>query len=96
MTIRKKIFLLAGILLALFGVVVGALAMLQKFNGDQIGNIARYELPLSRLLAQFDVDTDRYELHILRLLRPEFPNSGGSPRSNPRQARPRQRDGWRR
>ena len=59
MTIRKKIFLLAGILLALFGVVVGALALFQKFAGDQIGNIVGYELPLSRLLAEFDVDTDR-------------------------------------
>ena len=68
MTIRKKIFLLAGILLALFGVVVGVLAVIQKFAGDQIGNIVGYELPLSRLLAEFDVDTDRYELRMLRLL----------------------------
>src|SRR6185295_10355945 len=68
MTIRKKIFLLAGILLALFGLVVGALALFQKFAGDQIGNIMRYELPLSRLLAEFDADTDRYELRMLRLL----------------------------
>jgi adenylate cyclase len=30
MTIRKKIFLLAGILLALFGIVVGVLAVIQK------------------------------------------------------------------
>ena len=36
MTIRKKIFLLAGTLLALFGVVVGILATIQKFDGDQI------------------------------------------------------------
>jgi adenylate cyclase len=69
MTIRNKIFLLAGILLALFGVVVGALATIQKLNSDQIGNIVRYELPLSRLIAEFDVDTDRYELSILRVLR---------------------------
>jgi class 3 adenylate cyclase len=68
MTIRKKIFLLAGILLALFGVVVGALATIQKLDSDQIGNIVDYELPLSRLVAQFDVDTDRYELGILRVL----------------------------
>ena len=68
MTIRKKIFLLAGVLLALFGLVVGALALFQKFAGDQIGNIVAYELPLSRLLAEFDVDTDRYELRMLRLL----------------------------
>ena len=69
MTIRKKIFLLAGILLALFGVVVGLLAVIQKMNGDQLGNIVTYELPLSRLIAEFDVDTDRYELNILRVLR---------------------------
>ncbi len=69
MTIRKKIFLLAGILLALFGIVVAALATLQKFNSDQIGNIVSYELPLSRLVAEFDLDTDRYELRILRMFR---------------------------
>jgi len=69
MTIRKKIFLLAGILLALFGVVVGVLAMVQKLDSDQIGNIAEYELPLTRLVAELDVDTDRYELGILRALR---------------------------
>ncbi len=69
MTIRKKIFLLAGILLALFGVVVGVLAIIQKLDSDQIGNIVGYELPLSRLVAGFDVDTDRYELNILRVLR---------------------------
>jgi adenylate cyclase len=68
-TIRNKIFLLAGILLALFGVVVGALAIIQKLDSDQIGNIVGYELPLSRIVAQFDVDTDRYELNILRVLR---------------------------
>ena len=68
MTICKKIFLLAGILLALFGVVVGALATIQKLDSDQIGNIVDYELPLSRLVAEFDVDTDRYELGILRVL----------------------------
>ena len=69
MTIRKKIFLLSGILLALFGVVVGALATVQKLNSDQIGNLVDYALPLSRLVAEFDVDTDRYELNILRMLR---------------------------
>ena len=76
MTIRRKIFLLAGILLALFGMVVGALAIIQRFDSDQIGNIVRYELPLSRLLAAFDVDTDRYELHILRLLQRDQLNPG--------------------
>jgi adenylate cyclase len=69
MTIHKKIFLLAGILLALFGAVVGILAVIQKLDGDQISNIAEYELPLTRLVAELDVDTDRYELGILRALR---------------------------
>jgi adenylate cyclase len=69
MTIRKKIFLLAGVLLALFGIVVGVLAVIQKLDSDQIGNIVGYELPLSRIVAQFDVDTDRYELNIMRVLR---------------------------
>jgi adenylate cyclase len=69
MTIRKKIFLLAGILLALFGVVVGVVATIQKLDSDQIGNVVGYQLPLSRLVAEFDVDTDRYELVILRVLR---------------------------
>jgi adenylate cyclase len=69
MTIRTKIFLLAGILLALFGFVVGVLAFVQKLDSDQIGNIAEYELPLTRLIAELDVDTDRYELGILRALR---------------------------
>ena len=75
MTIRKKIFLLASVLLALFGVVVAALAIIQKLDSDQIGNIVRYELPLSRIVAQFDVDTDRYELNILRVLRLNPPSS---------------------
>jgi adenylate cyclase len=66
MTIRKKIFLLAGILLVLFGAVVGVLAFTQKLDRDQLENISEYELPLSRLIAEFDVDTDRYELQILR------------------------------
>ena len=47
MSIRKKIFLLAGILLALFGVVVGVLATMQKLDGEQISNIVNYEQPLS-------------------------------------------------
>jgi adenylate cyclase len=62
-------FFLAGILLALFGFVVGVLAFVQKLDSDQIGNIAEYELPLTRLIAELDVDTDRYELGILRALR---------------------------
>jgi adenylate cyclase len=39
MTIRKKFFLLAGILLALFGAVVGTLALTQKLDRDALMNI---------------------------------------------------------
>src|SRR4029079_579591 len=69
MSIRKKIFLLAGILLALFGAVVGVLATMQRLDGQQINNIVNYDLPLSRLVSEFDVGTDRYELNIMRVLR---------------------------
>jgi len=69
MSIRKKIFLLAGVLLALFGIVVGTLAVMQKMDGEQISNIVAYELPLSRYVSDFDVATDRYELNIMRVLR---------------------------
>ena len=68
MTIRKKIFLLAGILLAIFGAVVGVLGFAQKLDSDQLGNITEYELPLSRMVSEFDVLTDRYELEVLRVL----------------------------
>jgi adenylate cyclase len=68
MTIRKKIFLLAGILLALFGVVVGLLAVFQKRNADQIANIVEYQLPVSRYIGEIDVDTYGYELIVQRLL----------------------------
>ena len=40
MTIRKKIFIPAGILLALFGLVVGALAFVQKLNNDQSATLS--------------------------------------------------------
>jgi adenylate cyclase len=71
MTIRKKIFLLAGVLLALFGIVVGTLAVMQRMDGEQISNIVAYEQPLQRYISDFDVATDRYELNIMRLLRLE-------------------------
>ena len=74
MTIRKKIFLLAGILLALFGAVVGTLAIIKKLNSNQLSPIVSYKLPLSKLVSEFDVDTDRYELSILRVLRLESPS----------------------
>ena len=54
--------------------VVGVLATMQKLDGEQINNIVRYELPLSRLISEFDVYTDRYELNIMRLLRLETIN----------------------
>lgn len=69
MTIRHKIFLLAGVLLALFGAVVGVLAFAQKLDRDQLEHISEYQLPLMGLVADFDVFTDRYELEILRSLR---------------------------
>lgn len=69
MTIRRKIFLLAGILLALFGAVVGILAYVQKLDADQLSNISEYELPLAHIVAEFDLYTDRYELEVLRALR---------------------------
>ena len=47
MTIRKKIFLLAGTLLVLFGAVIGILALTQKLDRDQLANISQYEQPLS-------------------------------------------------
>ncbi|WP_426418245.1 adenylate/guanylate cyclase domain-containing protein [Bradyrhizobium genosp. A] len=75
MTIRKKIFLLAGTLLALFAMVVGLLAFFQKLDSDVIANISEYELPLSHVISEFDVYTDRYELGILRLLRNPPANS---------------------
>ena len=49
--------------------VVGVLAAMQKLDGEQINNIVSYELPLSRLISEFDVGTDRYELNIMRVLR---------------------------
>jgi hypothetical protein len=55
--------------------VVGALAFVQKLNNDQISNIVVYELPLTRLVSEFDVDTDKYELVILRELREDSSNS---------------------
>jgi len=58
MTIRKKIFLLAGILLALFGAVVGTLAIIKKLNSNQLSPIVSYKLPLSKLVCECDGDTD--------------------------------------
>src|SRR5262249_17255670 len=69
MTIRSKFFLLAGILLVLFGAVVGTLAFTQNLDHDQLEDISDYELPLSKLIAEYDVGTDGYELQVLRILR---------------------------
>ena len=71
MTIRSKFFLLAGTLLVLFGAVVGILAATQSLDHDQLADISEYELPLSKLIAEYDVATDGYELGILRVLRSE-------------------------
>ena len=69
MTIRNKFFLLAGTLLVLFGAVVGTLAFTQNLDRDQLADISDYELPLSKLIAEYDVGTDQYELDVLRVLR---------------------------
>src|SRR5260221_9984894 len=69
MSIRGKFFALAGILLMLFGIVVGVLAISQASVAHQLENIVAHYQPLRRLLADLDVDTDEYELRIERLRR---------------------------
>lgn len=54
--------MLASTLLLLFGMVVGILALAHKVDRDQLSNISEYQLPLLHVLAEFDVNTDRYEL----------------------------------
>jgi adenylate cyclase len=68
MSIRIKVFALAGILLLLFGAVVGLLALLQNATALKLGDIVYHHQPLRRVLADLDVDTDEYELRIARLL----------------------------
>jgi adenylate cyclase len=59
----------------LFGVVVRTLASTQSLDSHKIGNVVDYDLPVSWLVAEFDVYTDRYELGILRALRPDTNDS---------------------
>jgi adenylate cyclase len=69
MSIRTKFFALAGVLLALFGLVVGILALLQHDTADNLADIVEHHLPLTRLLANVDIDTFEYELQVERLRR---------------------------
>src|SRR5208282_207680 len=69
MSIRAKFFALAGILLLLFGAVVGALSVLQADTAHKLEAIVRHYQPLRRLLADLDVATDEYELRVERLRR---------------------------
>jgi adenylate cyclase len=68
MSIRTKFFALAGILLLLFGVVVGLLTLLQDATAHKLADIVYHHQPLRRTLADLDVDTFEYELRINRLL----------------------------
>ena len=73
MSIRAKFFALAGILLLLFGAVVGLLTLLQDATAHKLEDIVYHHQPLRRALADLDVDTFEYELRIDRLLlRPEI------------------------
>ncbi len=69
MSIRAKFFALAGILLVLFGAVVGVLSILQRDTAHKLQDIVEHHQPLRRLLADLDVDTDEYELRVERLRR---------------------------
>ena len=66
MSIRGKFFALAGILLLLFGAVVGLLTLLQDSTAHKLADIVYHQ-------ADLDVDTFEYELRMDRLLlRPEI------------------------
>src|SRR5690242_18030870 len=69
MSIRTKVFALAGILLLLFGAVIGVLALLQRNTLDHLGDMATYHRPLTQLLADVDVATFEYELLVERMRR---------------------------
>jgi adenylate cyclase len=69
MSIRTKFFALAGVLLVLFGIVVGVLAWLQHDSADNLADIVDHHIPLTRILATVDVATFEYELQIERLRR---------------------------
>src|ERR1700730_6949627 len=68
MNIRTKFFALAGILLLLFGAVLGLLTLLQDATARKLADIVYHHQPLRRTLADLDVDTFEYELRINRLL----------------------------
>ena len=68
MSIRTKFFALAGVLLLLFGCVIGILSLLQATTARRLETIVAHHQPLRRVLADLDVDTDKYELLVSRLL----------------------------
>jgi adenylate cyclase len=69
MSIRTKFFALAGIILAMFGIVVGVLWILQDATAHKVEDIVEHHQKLSRLFADIDVGTDEYELQTERLRR---------------------------
>ena len=62
MSIRAKFFALAGILLLLFGAVVGLLTLLQDTTAHKLADIVYHYQPLRRALADLDVDTFEYRV----------------------------------
>jgi adenylate cyclase len=69
MSIRTKFFALAGIILAMFGIVVGVLSFLQGSTAHKLQEIVEHHQKLRRILADLDVATDEYELRVERLRR---------------------------
>src|SRR5690242_12212868 len=69
MSIRTKFFALAGIILAMFGIVVGALSIFQASTAHKLEDIVEHHQKLQRILADLDVATDEYELRSERLRR---------------------------
>jgi adenylate cyclase len=69
MTLRLKILSIAIALLAVFGIVVGISAVLQREVTIELGGITRYHEKLNAAIADFDVISFEYELVPLRLLR---------------------------
>ena len=67
MSIRTKFFALAGILLLLFGCVIGVLSLLQAATARRLEIILARHQPMRRVLADLDVDADKYEL-LVKLL----------------------------
>ncbi len=69
MSIRTKFFALAGVILAMFGIVVGVLSVLQAATAHKLEDIVEHHQKLRRILADLDVATDEYELRAERLRR---------------------------